>query len=119
MQGALKMVGWNGAGAVAVTLGMMLAGMQAVSEPQPPTQGPAVGKTPPWFLQGSYPDPTGRTVVDSEGHVTVAPRSDGSGRGAAANPAVAASPASTSAETPACRRSPLCGNRLGRTRQSL
>ncbi len=36
----------------------------------------------------------------------------GGGRGAA-------SPAPAVGETPACRRSPLCGSRFGRTRQSL
>src|SRR5207249_10526980 len=52
-------------------------------------------------------------------HVTVPPRSDGGGRGAAGSTAVAPPPAPAAGETPGCRRSPVCGNRLGRTRQSL
>jgi NHL repeat len=84
----------------------MLQGALGVSQTQPPAEGPAVDGTPAWFLQGSFPDPTGRTIVDPGGRVTVAPRNT-----ALAPPAVAA--------TPGCRRSPLCGNRLGRPRQSL
>src|SRR4051812_19563337 len=106
-------------GVVALATGMILSGTLGLSQSQPPTEGPSVGGTPAWFLQGSFPDPTGRTIVDSTGHVTVPPRSAGDGRGAAGNPAVAARPAPAVEETPACRRSPLCGNRLGRTRQSL
>ncbi len=109
----------NLAGVAALAIGMMLSGTLGISEPQPPTEGPAVGATPAWFLQGSFPDPTGRTIVDSSGHVTVPPRSDGTGRGAAGNTALPAPPAPAAGETPACRRSPLCGNRLGRARQSL
>src|SRR5206468_270070 len=82
-----------------------------ISQSQPPTEGPASGRSPAWFLQGSFPDPTGRTIVDSGGHVTVPPRT-GEGRSGAASEAVAG-------DTPACRRSPVCGNRLGRSRQSL
>jgi DNA-binding beta-propeller fold protein YncE len=84
----------------------MLQGALGVSQTQPPAEGPAVDGTPAWFLQGSFPDPTGRTIVDPGGRVTVPPRNT-----ALAPPAVAA--------TPGCRRSPLCGNRLGRPRQSL
>ena len=113
------MEGRNVAGVVALALGMILIGTLGISESQPPTEGPAVGGTPAWFLQGSFPDPTGRTIVDPSGHVTVPPRSGGDGRAAAGNAAVAAAPAPAVGETPACRRSPLCGNRLGRARQSL
>src|SRR5436309_6919813 len=108
MSGEVEMKGRNLAGVVALSLGMILSGTPGVCESQPPTEGPAVGETPAWFLQGSFPDPTGRTIVDSSGHVTVPPRSGGA---APAVPAVG--------EVPACRRSPLCGNRLGRSRQSL
>src|SRR3989454_1837034 len=89
----------------AVALGITLAGTLAFSQSQPPTEGPAVAGTPAWFLQGSFPDPGGRTIVDSTGHVTVPPRNE------PAAPAVS--------DTPGCRRSPVCGNRVGRTRQSL
>jgi sugar lactone lactonase YvrE len=99
----------------AVALAVMLSGVPAFSQFQPASQGPAVDGSPAWFLQGSFPDPTGRTIVDSNGHVTVPPR--GAGPGPAANP-TATSPAPI-AETPACRHSPLCGKRSGRSRQSL
>ena len=103
----------NFVGAAAVTL-LTLSGTLGFSQSQPPPQGPAADGSPAWFLQGSFPDPTGRTIVDPGGHVTVPPRDGGSGgRGAAFNTAA------LSAETPPCRRSPLCGNRLGRARQSL
>ena len=106
------------AGVVALAIGMILSATLGISESQPPTEGPAAGGTPAWFLQGSFPDPGGRTIVDPNGHVTVPPRSGGGGRGAG-DTAGAAPPAPTAGETPACRRSPLCGNRLGRPRQSL
>lgn len=108
----------NLAGVGALAIGTILSGTVAISQSQPPTAGPAVGETPAWFLQGSFPDPTGRAIVDPSGHVTVPARSDG-GRGAAGNAAIAAPPAPAVAETPGCRRSPVCGNRLGRARQSL
>src|SRR6266567_4120864 len=99
------MKGRHFAGAVALALGVILSGTLAISESQSPTAGPAVGGSPGWFLQGSFPDPTGRTIVDPSGHVTVPPRSGGSGRGAVANTAVAAPPAPAVGETPGCRRS--------------
>jgi hypothetical protein len=102
------------AGVVALMGGLILNGGPEVSQSRPPTDGPASGPTPAWFLQGSYPDPTGRTIVDASGRVTVPARGD-SGRGTAS----AAPAGGMAGETPACRRSPLCGNRLGRARQSL
>ena len=69
------MDGRNVAGVVALTLGLMLSGTPGISQSQPPTEGPAVGETPAWFLQASFPDPTGRTIVDPTGRVTVPPRS--------------------------------------------
>ena len=78
---------WHFAGAVFLALGQAVAG------------------TPGWFLQGSFPDPGGRTIVDADGKVAIAPRTE--------------LPAPAGGNTPACRRSPVCGNRLGRTRQSL
>jgi DNA-binding beta-propeller fold protein YncE len=106
------------AGVVALALGIILSAALGISGSQPPAEGPAVGETPAWFLQGSFADPTGRATVDSTGHVTIPPR-DGSGRGAAGNAVVAAPPAPAAGETPGCKRSPVCGNRLGRTRQTL
>ncbi len=107
----------NVAAAVALTFAMLLAATRGITQSQPPTEGPAVGETPAWFLQGSFPDPTGRTIVDKDGHVTVPPRTADGGRGATGNSSGATPPGI--GETPACRRSPVCGNRLGRTRQSL
>src|SRR5262245_21274575 len=100
------------AGLFAAALVPMLDGTQGISQSQPPTEGPAVGATPAWFLQGSFPDPTGRATVDANGNVAVPPRTPGAGAGnsAALPPGVVA--------TPACRRSPVCGNRLARSRQS-
>jgi hypothetical protein len=95
-------------GASAVALAVMLSETLATSQSQPPTDGPAVGETPAWFLQGSFPDPGGRTIVEPGGHVTVPPR-----------PATSPGAAAAAGATPPCRRSPLCGNRLGRARQTL
>ena len=109
------------AGVAAVALGVMLGGSIGSSQTKPPTEGPAVDGSPAWFLQGSFPDPTGRTIVDPGGRVTVPPRGGGApgarGRGAADGPA--ARGASVPAGVPPCSRSPLCGNRGGIPRQSL
>jgi len=95
---------------VAVVVGA-LSGARVLAQSHPVTEGPAVDGSPAWFLQGSFPDPTGRTAVDATGHVTVLPRGT--------PPAAPAAPALSGSETPPCRRSPLCGNRLGRSRQTL
>jgi len=102
----------------AVAVGIILAAPLAFSQSKPPTEGPAVGETPAWFLQGSFPDPTGRTIVDANGNVTVPPRSGGPGRGrgAASGTEGAASPV---VQVPPCSRSPVCGRRGGTPRQSL
>jgi sugar lactone lactonase YvrE len=99
------------AGAV-LALGVILGGAVGEAQSQAPTRGPGLDGSPAWFLQGSFPDPTGRTIVDSAGRVTVPPRAEASTPGSAA-------PAFAGVETPPCRRSPLCGNRRGRSRQSL
>ena len=96
--------------------GLILGGAVASSQSQPAPQGPGVDGSPAWFLQGSFPDPTGRTIVDANGRVTVPPRVGGPGAAAVPSNAV---PASAGVETPPCRHSPLCGNRQGRSRQSL
>ena len=101
------------AAGVLVALGLTLGGAPALTQSRPPTEGAAVGATPGWFLQGSYPDPTGRAVVEPGGRVTVPPRA------AASAPAAPAPAVPGVADTPACRRSPVCGNRIGRTRSSL
>jgi DNA-binding beta-propeller fold protein YncE len=96
-----------------VALGVVLSVVTALTQSQPAAKGPAVGGSPEWFLQGSFPDPTGRTIVDASGRVTVPPRGSGPG------PVASAAPASAIVETPPCRRSPLCGKRGGVSRQSL
>ena len=85
-----------------------------LSQTRPPTEGPAVDGSPAWFLQGSFPDPTGRTIVDEKGNVTVPPRTGGRGVG----PAGGGVPG-VSSETPPCRQSPICGRRGGTPRGSL
>ena len=104
----------NLVGGATVALAVMLGG-RGLAQSRPPMEGPAVDGSPAWFVQGSFPDPTGRTIVDASGHVTIPPRSGSP----PAPPAAAAPAAALAVDTPPCRRSPLCGNRLGRTRQSL
>jgi NHL repeat-containing protein len=106
---------WHVAAGVVVTFGMILSSAPTRSQTQLPTQGPAVDGSPAWFLQGSFPDPTGRTIVDASGHVTVPPRGSGPGPGPSTN----APPASAVIDTPPCRHSPLCGKRAGISRQAL
>src|SRR5205809_6498211 len=102
------------AGIAAAAIGTMLAAGGAFAQIQPATKGPAEGGSPAWFLQGSFPDPGGNTVVDSDGHVTVPPRIGGAPR-----PPAATTAASPLPRTPACSHSPVCGNRLTPGRQSL
>jgi len=105
------MTGRHFSAAAAVAIAAAVGAVHARAGSQPPTQGPAFGESPAWFLQGSFPDPTGGTVVDASGNVTIPPRPAGSVGSAPSVPGVA--------ETPTCRRSPVCGNRIGRSRQSL
>jgi len=93
------------AGVATLVFGLSLT--SASSQTQSPTKGPAVDGSPAWFLQGSFPDPGGRTIVDRDGNVTVVARSDSGGYRTSAG------------ETPACSHSPICGNRGGRRRQEL
>jgi DNA-binding beta-propeller fold protein YncE len=98
-----------------VVLVVVVSGFDRTVITQSPraAQGPAIDGSPEWFLQGSFPDPTGRTIVDANGLVTVPARGGGPGQ-----PATAA-PAGAIVDTPPCRRSPLCGKRAGINRQSL
>ena len=91
----------------AAALGLVLAGTPARSQTEPPTEGPPVDGSPAWFLQGSFPDPGGRTIVGPDGHVTTVPRSEAGGY------------STTTGGTPGCSGSPVCGKRDGRRRQSL
>ena len=103
-----------------VALGVILAATWASSQSKPPIEGPAAGETPAWFLQGSFPDPTGRTIVEPGGKVTVPPREGGAGRGGGRGAGAAARGAAPPAgAVPGCSRSPLCGRRGGTPRQSL
>ena len=104
-----------------IALGVMLGGTAGYAQSQSPTQGPAVDGSPAWFLQGSFPDPTGRTIVDSGGRVMIAPPNTAPAevRLKPDTTTVPLKPDTTVVETPACRRSPLCGKRGSRTRQSL
>jgi hypothetical protein len=99
----------------AVVLVVVVSGFSRTVITQSPrtTQGAAIDGSPDWFLQGSFPDPTGRTIVDANGLVTVPARGGGPGQ------AATAAPAGAIVETPPCRRSPLCGKRAGINRQSL
>jgi hypothetical protein len=97
----------------AVAIGMILGSTLASSQSKPPTEGPAADGSPAWFLQGSFPDPTGRTIVDEKGNVTVPPRSGGPGRGAGANAEGSSRGSSPVVQVPPCRRSPICGRRGG------
>ena len=110
------MTRWTPAVIAAVALGVVLSEVATHAQSQPPTQGPAVDGSPAWFLQGSFPDPTGRTLVDPSGRVTIPPRGGGAGR---VRERRGRRGRASSIETPACRRSPLCGKRAGRSRQSL
>jgi len=87
----------NFAAGAAVALGVMLSAARGLSQSHPPTEGPAVDGSPGWFLQGSFPDPTGRTIVEPDGRVTIPPR--GGGPGAAVNAAIPL-PVSVGPETP-------------------
>src|SRR6186997_2404568 len=105
-----------------IALGVMVAATVVFSQTKPATEGPAVGETPAWFLQGSFPDPTGRTIVEPGGKVTVPARDGGAGgRGGGARGAGAAAGGGVPGVVgvPGCSRSPLCGRRGGTPRQSL
>lgn len=107
----------SGSRIASTALGMILMATTVFGQTQPATKGPAEGATPAWFLQGSFPDPGGNTVVDADGHVTVPARNAGAPR-----PATPTTPPPTAPaipRTPGCTRSPLCGNRLSPARGTL
>ena len=112
------MKGRNFTGVALIALGMTFGATLAFSQSKPLTEGPAADGSPGWFLQGSFPDPTGRTIVDANGVVTVPPRSGGPGRGAA--PAAGGGGrGAPPGGVPGCGRSPICGRRGGFPRQGL
>lgn len=98
------------------SFGAILAAAAAVAQTPAPTSGPAVDGTPAWFLQGSFPDPTGNTSVDAEGNVTVLGRGGG-GRGRGGLPAAVEMPRVP--RTPGCSAAPICGNRVTPGRNAL
>ncbi len=68
----------NFAGISTLTIGLVFTATSALSRAQsPPSEGPAENGSLAWSLQGSFPDPTGYTMVDAEGNVTVTSRSGG------------------------------------------
>ncbi len=80
--------------------------MAASASAAPPTEGLAENGSPAWFLRPSFPDPTGHTVVDAAGHVTVAPR-------------MSPDPLASDDGIPPCSHSPMCGRRGGFQRGQL
>jgi hypothetical protein len=71
----------------------------ALAQSVPATRGPAENGQPAWFMQGSFPDPTGFTSTAPDGVVTVLPRPTSPPTLSLPNP-------------PGCRKAPHCGNRL-------
>jgi hypothetical protein len=92
---------------MAAALGMLGAATVAWSLTVAPTQGPAENGQPAWHLQGSFPDPTGFTLVDQDGHVTVVPREQRPAQAPGANAG------------PPCTHSPICGRRNGKARGAM
>ena len=104
-------------GVAAAALGTILTGTLAVSQSQPPTEGPAIGETPAWFLQGSFPDPTGRTIVDAERTCHGPPAAvDPAAAGAAPTPPLQRRPSRRRRHAVARR---CAASAAGRARQSL
>src|SRR5215831_10834347 len=94
-----EMIARHFAGITVVALASIVT---VFAQTQPATHGPAENGSPAWFLQGSFPDPGGNTIVDPDGRVTIPSRTGGAPRSA---------PTTSSAEaslppTPACSRSP-------------
>ena len=74
------------------------AAAPVLAQTVPPTSGPAANGSPGWHLAPSYPDPTGHTLVDETGKVTV----QRVGRG---NP----DPIRATDDVPGCRGAAICG----------
>ncbi len=86
---------------------MLLASMGIGAQTAPPTRGAAENGQPAWFLQGTFPDPTGFTLVDPDGHVNVIAKE--------ARPPYVASADSG----PNCSHSPICGRHGGKARGAM
>ncbi|WCM25577.1 hypothetical protein NDN01_16185 [Sphingomonas sp. QA11] len=91
------------------TLGAILLATGAFAQTAPPTRGPAANGSPAWFMQGSFPDPGGRTSVDANGVVTVLPRPEGAPFAAGARPAA----------VQGCSHTTVCQNRNGPKRGDM
>ena len=100
---------------VLITAAILLTRSVGGAQSRPAAESSTSDGSSAWFLQGSFPDPGGRTIVDANGRVTVPARGSGAGPAADAN---APSPGAI-VDMPPCRRSPLCGKRNGISRQSL
>lgn len=82
---------------------------------------PTTVSAPAWTLSGSFPDPTGHTIVSPDGTVTVDTQDIERGRFCAAHRdsptpdcvPVLAEAAGRSGGVPDCTRSPVCDNRYG------
>ena len=74
----------------------------------PPSSGPAANGSPAWHLAPSFPDPTGHTMVDASGKVTVVQRQRGT-----------PDPIRATDDVPGCRGSIVCGRRGGFPRGQL
>jgi DNA-binding beta-propeller fold protein YncE len=109
---------WCFVGVAVATAASVFGSSASVAQTTLSTQGPAVDGSPAWFLQGSFPDPTGRTLVEPGGRVSIPPREAG-GVGPAPGGSNTSTPSAPGEQTPPCRRSPLCGHRSGPSRQSL
>jgi DNA-binding beta-propeller fold protein YncE len=91
-------------------LGLILFAAPALAQTYsvPPTSGPAANGSPGWHLAPSFPDPTGHTMVDTDGKVTVVPRQRG-----------IPDPIRATDDVPGCRGSAVCGRRGGFPRGQL
>jgi len=92
---------------IVAIIGLLLVGTPVLSQTHTPTEGPAVDGAPAWSLQGSFPDPGGQTLVDTDGNVTVVSRDE------------AGEYRTSASGTPRCHQSPICGKPDGRRPQDL
>jgi hypothetical protein len=89
-------------------LAVALTANFAAGQTQPPTSGPAMNGTPAWYLQGTFPDPTGWTMVKPGGKVEVIPRDQRTPR--------AMFPADG---LPPCSHATICGRKSGLPRSGM
>jgi hypothetical protein len=80
----------------------------AAGQTQPPTSGPAQNGSPAWYLQGTFPDPTGWTMVKPGGQVEVIPREQRTPRAMFPDDGL-----------PPCSHSIVCGRKGGLPRNQM